>query len=144
MLPSDEVAAADASFNARLREAESLALDKIAQRLPFANMQQTMTAFKLLNGARLRGASPGSESQAAVVTIVLPSSAAPSYVTNSRSEIVEVAGRALVAARPEELAARRLELATAQAERMGKAGLKLEPKAVQLESVDRQDLKDLL
>ena len=91
---------ADVEFDDRVQRAEDLALQQIEKRLPFANISQSMQAFKILNGAVKRkhqNLNPGAGAGVAV-NIHLPASAVPRYTLNARNEIVDVEGKAMVAA----------------------------------------------
>lgn len=103
---------ADATFDENIESAEETALARIQRALPMANLQQAMSAFRILNTARRRKDGPVQPVQVNVnVTLELPAAALPRYVTNAQSEIVEVDGRTLVSAAPQQLHAM-LELKT--------------------------------
>lgn len=91
---------ADTEFDERLERAEDLALQQIERRLPMANLQQSMQAFRILNGATKRKhqtLNPGAGA-GVIVNIHLPASAVPRYTLNAQNEIVDVEGKAMVAA----------------------------------------------
>jgi hypothetical protein len=92
---------ADANFDEAVAQAEELALERIKKSLPFANLGQSLAAFRVLNSARRRKDGPAVGTAVTVnVTLTLPASALPRYVTNASNEIVEVEGRTLVSATP--------------------------------------------
>lgn len=96
-----ERTAEDMSFDDAVREAEKVALDRIARNLPHANMGQALNAFKALNAAKLRrdGAAPGTSGPTVQnVTLVMPMQTVVNYVTNTRNEIVEVEGKTMISA----------------------------------------------
>lgn len=91
---------ADVEFDSRLEKAEALALEQIEKKLPFANMQQSLSAFKILNGAvkRKHGHQNPGAGAGVVVNIHLPATAVPRYTLNAQNEIVDVEGKPMVAA----------------------------------------------
>lgn len=102
---SAELEVADVTFDEELEDAEETALARIKRQLPMANLGQALVAFRTLNTARRRKDGPVAPVQVNVnVTLELPSSALPRYVTNQQNEIVEVDGRTLVSAAPQQLA----------------------------------------
>ncbi|HEY9661549.1 MAG TPA: hypothetical protein V6C65_24090, partial [Allocoleopsis sp.] len=98
--------AEDLAFDKKLESAELQALDNIERRLPIANMQQSLQAFKVLNTARRRkdgnvvaqGAAGG-----VVVNITLPAIAMPQFVLNQKAEVIEVEGKTMISATPKQL-----------------------------------------
>ena len=100
-----EVSAADIAFDKKLESAEETALDNIEKKLHFGNLQQSLQAFKILNGAKRRKDSHGPQQQTAglVVNLILPQVAIPQYVVNAQNEIVEVEGKTMVSATPKGL-----------------------------------------
>lgn len=120
---SAESTVRDANFDDAVEEAEELALERIKKSLPFANLGQSLAAFRVLNSARRRKDGPAVSSAVTVnVTLTLPASALPRYVTNASNEIVEVEGRTLVSATP-----RSIDALVAQ-----KAGTPLAPQVTAL------------
>ena len=96
----------DASFDEALDRAEEMALERIEKTLPFANTSQALAAFRILNTARRRKDGPVTpEVHVTNVVLQLPAAAAPRYILNDRSEIVEVEGKTMVAANPHQLPA---------------------------------------
>lgn len=95
----------DATFDETLERAESLALEKIEKNMQFATLGQALAAFRVLNGARRRkDALVASDASVAVtVNLTLPANSLPNYVTNAKSEIVEVEGRTMLSATPKTL-----------------------------------------
>ena len=94
-------------FDTTLDEAEERALQNISSKIPLANMQQSLQAFKVLNGARRRKDSrvmTQGQIDAPLVQIILPA-AAPEvqFITNQQSQIVEVEGRTMTAIDPSKL-----------------------------------------
>lgn len=89
-------------FDTLLEDAEMKALDNIKQRLPLANLQQSLAAFSVLNKAQTRRsrnpASGIAQNRAPIVQIVLPTQMAVQYIKNTQAEIVEVEGQTLVSA----------------------------------------------
>lgn len=102
LIASQQAAAdiADVRFDERLDDAESQALNALEKSLPYATFGQALAAFRVLNAARRRNDAPiQSESTTSItVNLTLPASSIPHYVTNSRSEIVEVDGQLLATA----------------------------------------------
>jgi len=95
--------AEDLKYDERLDAAESDALANIEGKLRFANMQQSLQAFKILNTARRRKESRVASQQTGggvVVNITLPTAIVPQYVTNPKNEIIEVEGKTMVSASP--------------------------------------------
>ena len=101
-----EYAVKDATFDETLDRAEEKALQRIESTLPFASAGQALAAFRVLNAARRRKDGPvTADVHVTNVVLQLPASAAPRYVLNDRSEIVEVEGKTMVAANPHQLPA---------------------------------------
>jgi len=100
-----EATAEDQKFDSKLEETESQALDNIAAKIRFGNLQQSLQAFKVLNGARRRkdGASSAVQQIGNAVQINMPTVLMPVYVLNGRSEIVEVDGKTMVSASPKRM-----------------------------------------
>lgn len=94
-------------YDSSVDEAEESALSNIKRKLPLANLQQSLMAYKVLNAAKRRKDSRTintGQIDAPLVQIILPSSAPQvQYLTNSRSEIVEVEGKTMVAIHPDKL-----------------------------------------
>lgn len=94
----------DVAFDKKLASAEELALQRIEQGLQFANLGQAVGAFRVLNAARKRkDATQEAPTQTINVTLTLPAAALPRYTLNSRSEIVDVEGKTMIAASPRTL-----------------------------------------
>ncbi len=91
---------ADAKFDELLDSAETKALEKIERSLQFANFQQALSAFRILNGAKRRkDPLPGAgEGTTINVHLTLPASAAPRYVKNANNEIIDVEGKTMISA----------------------------------------------
>lgn len=99
-----DITVADVKFDKTLESAEEKALNRIDQMLPFANLQQSLSAFRILNGARKRKDGPQDSTRAGVqVTLILPVQHIPKYVTNQTNEIIEVEGRTMISASPKSL-----------------------------------------
>jgi len=151
----------DQKFDSKLEETESQALDNIAAKIRFGNLQQSLQAFKVLNGARRRK----DNAQLAVpvgtaVQINMPTVLMPVYVLNQRSEIVEVDGQTMISASPkrmEEISQARMAaegkvaipLAQKQLERAkdvleGMVRSVVQPQRRPARQVQRADLVDLL
>ena len=87
-----------------MNSAEEKALDRIEKSLGFANFSQALAAFRTLNSARRRKDGPITANVTNVnVTLTLPASAIPRYLTNTQNEIIEVEGKTLVSATPASL-----------------------------------------
>lgn len=96
-----EATAKDVAFDKTLERAEELALSKIEKNLPFANMQQALAAFKILNGARKRKDAFTQIDMGATtinVNLTLPAHAIPKYTINAKAEIIEVEGQTMLSA----------------------------------------------
>lgn len=99
-----DYAVKDASFDEALDRAEEMALERIEKTLPFANTSQALAAFRILNTARRRKDGPVTpDVHVTNVILQLPAAAAPRYILNDRSEIVEVEGKTMLAANPHQL-----------------------------------------
>jgi transcriptional regulator with XRE-family HTH domain len=99
----EAASAEDLKFDERLDEAESRVLENIERRIGMANMQQSLQAFRVLNGARRRKDARthfGAAGSGVTVNIMLPTSMVPKYIMNSQSEIVEVEGKTMASATP--------------------------------------------
>lgn len=110
-----ELSVADVAYDTKLDRATEDALDRIETKLPFANLQQTLQAFKVLDGAKRRKerGTPGAENAGVTVNILLPTVIAPRYLQNQSGEIVEVEGQTMLSATPknlEELVQKRKQL----------------------------------
>ncbi len=98
--------AQDVDFDAQLARAEQQALGLIERNLAFANPHTALATFKALNGATRRKAAIQQDNSVAVnVTLILPRTMLPNYVTNDRSEIIEVEGRTMLSATPRSMEA---------------------------------------
>jgi hypothetical protein len=96
-----ELTEQDIAFDSKLERAESLALDKIERNMQFATLGQAMAAFRILNGAKKRRdalITPESGGTTINVNLTLPANSLPRYVTNAKSEIVEVEGKTMIGA----------------------------------------------
>jgi len=97
------VLAEDLKYDEKVQRIEESYLDVIENKSRFANLQQSLQAFKILNGAKKRRdahVSSQTPGVGVVVNIQLPMAIIPSYVTNSKNEIVEVQGQTMVSATP--------------------------------------------
>ncbi len=94
--------AEDLKYDERLAAVESGFLANIEKRLEFANLQQSLQAFRILNQAKRRKESRIQAPQGGgiAVTINLPASILPQYVKNHNAEIIEVDGRTMLSATP--------------------------------------------
>ena len=93
----------DLAYDDKLDKAEEAFLERLADKVRLANLQQSMQAFRVLNGAKRRkdrGVAAQAVNSGVVVNIQLPQSVVPQYITNSRNEIVEVNGQTMVSATP--------------------------------------------
>ena len=98
--------AEDLAYDEKLDRVEEEFLGRIEQKAAFANLQQSLQAFKVLNGAKRRKDSriaPQSTGSGTIVNITIPVAVIPHYVTNSKNEIVEVEGKTMVSANPKRL-----------------------------------------
>jgi hypothetical protein len=96
----------DVKYDDKLDRVEDQYLDRIEGKLHIANLQQSMQAFKILNGAKRRkdrGLANITPQTGVVVQINLPVSIAPRYITNQQNEIVEVEGQTMVSVSPKKL-----------------------------------------
>lgn len=97
---------ADMQYDDKLARVEEVYLDRIEQKAGMANLQQSMQAFKIINGAKRkkdRSAQPLTQNIGVVVNIALPTIVAPQYLLNQNSEIVEVEGKTMISASPKSL-----------------------------------------
>jgi len=96
---------ADCEFDETLERAEMMALEKIEKNMQFATLGQALAAFRVLNGARKRSDPIHQPDGGTSITVnlTLPATALPQYITNSRSEIVEVEGKTMISATPKTL-----------------------------------------
>jgi len=100
---SQGAAAGDLAYDDRMDKAEEVFLENIEKRAQFANMQQSLQAFKLLNSARRRKDTRvhnSAQQNGVTVNIMLPSSIIPDYTMNAQAEIVEVSGKTMLSATP--------------------------------------------
>jgi len=100
---SQGAAAGDLAYDDRMDKAEEVFLENIEKRAQFANMQQSLQAFKLLNSARRRKDTRvhnSAQANGVTVNIMLPSSIIPDYTMNAQAEIVEVSGKTMLSATP--------------------------------------------
>lgn len=100
--------AEDVAYDEKIQRVEESYLDRIEEKSKFANLQQSLQAFKILNGAKKRrDAHTASQTPGVgvIVNIQLPDAIIPSYVTNSKNEIVEVQGQTMVSATPKSVEA---------------------------------------
>lgn len=101
-----EVAQADINYDAKLDLVEESFLDRIEDKSKFANLQQSIQAFKVLNTARRRRDSriqAPNTSTAAVIQLTVAVAVIPQYQVNSKNEIIEVEGKTMVSATPSKL-----------------------------------------
>jgi transcriptional regulator with XRE-family HTH domain len=139
----------DLDHDKKLDKAEGEYLDRITEKSKFANLQQSMQAFKILNGARRRrdtSVANASIQIGAIVNIHLPASAAPQYVVNAKNEIVEVEGKTMVSATPRRLD-EILAIRNGNTEQQKRAQLpgvtRVERAAVAIEKLDNKPIKRL-
>lgn len=100
------VAQEDIEFDNKIDSVEATFLDRIEQKAPLANLQQSLQAFAVLNKAKRRKDSFVQRSQipaGAVVNIQINVDKLPSYIMNGNAEIVEVEGKTMVSATPTKL-----------------------------------------
>ena len=98
--------AEDLAYDEKLDRVEEEFLGRIEQKAAFANLQQSLQAFKILNVAKRRKDSriaPTSTGGGTIVNITIPIAVIPQYITNSKNEIVEVEGKTMVSASPKQL-----------------------------------------
>ncbi len=98
--------AEDLAYDEKLDRVEEEFLGRIEQKAAFANLQQSLQAFKILNVAKRRKDSriaPTSTGGGTIVNITIPIAVIPQYITNSKNEIVEVEGKTMVSASPKRL-----------------------------------------
>lgn len=100
-----DVSAKDVAYDTKLDRATEDALDRIESKLPYANLQQSLQAFRVLDSAKRRKerGTSGAESAGVTVNILLPTVIAPRYLQNQSGEIVEVEGQTMVSATPKNL-----------------------------------------
>lgn len=101
-----EVAQADLEYDNKIDSVEATFLDRIEQKAPLANLQQSLQAFAVLNKAKRRKDSAinrGTPQVGTVVNLQLNVSLIPQYLTNGKNEIVEVEGKSMVSATPKKL-----------------------------------------
>lgn len=94
----------DLAYDEKLDRVEGKFLDRLDEKAGFANLQQSMQAFKILNGARRRrdvGVQHQQNLTGTVVVLQLPTTMVPRYVLNKQSEIVDVEGTTMVSASPQ-------------------------------------------
>lgn len=101
-----EAAQADLDYDKKIDTAESLYLQRIEDKAGFANLQQSLQAFRILNSAKRRKDSrvqaPGINI-GQIINITLPVASIPDYKINNQSEIVEVEGKTMLSATPKRL-----------------------------------------
>jgi transcriptional regulator with XRE-family HTH domain len=101
-----QAAQEDLDYDKRIDKAEEVFLERIESKSAFANLQQSLQAFKVLNTAKRRRDSrvqtPGVQI-GQIVNITVPISVLPQYKTNAQNEIVEVEGKTMVSASPKRL-----------------------------------------
>jgi hypothetical protein len=96
----------DIAFDRKLDIAEEEYLDKIQDKSKFANLQQSLQAFRILNSAKRRKESRIQAPQIAIgqiVNITMPVTMVPQMILNAKNEIVEVEGKTMVSATPRKL-----------------------------------------
>jgi len=95
----------DQQFDNLLQKTELESLQNISNKIKFGNLQQSLVAFRTLNGARKRRDSSilATQPVGSVVQISMPVVLIPTYVMNARSEIVEVDGQVMASASPKRL-----------------------------------------
>lgn len=93
----------DLDYDKKLDRVEAKFLDRIEEKSGFANLQQSLQAFKTVNGARRRrdsGVVQQGQNHSTVVVIQIPTAMVPKYTLNAQSEIVDVEGTTMVSASP--------------------------------------------
>jgi hypothetical protein len=96
----------DLDYDEKLDRTEEAFLDRIEEKSRFANLQQSMQAFRTLNGAKRRRDSKmhvPTAQIAEVINIVVAVCAIPDYKMNRQNEIIEVEGKTMVSATPTRL-----------------------------------------
>lgn len=137
----------DLAFDAQLERTEKSYLDRIEEKSKFANLQQSMQAFKILNGARRRKDGTIIQQQNtinAVVNIQLPQFAVPQYVVNAKNEIIEVEGKPMISATPrrlDEILAERKGIEAVPGRQQLPGVTKVERAAVAIEALDNKPVR---
>jgi transcriptional regulator with XRE-family HTH domain len=93
-------------YDARLNKIEEGFLNRIEEKLPMANLGQSLQAFRVLNNAKRRKESEQTQhgSQISqVVHITLPATMIPQFIKNANNEIIEVEGQTMISATPKGL-----------------------------------------
>lgn len=98
-----ELTAKEAEFDSLLFDAKHQALTQIKKMLPFADMNKSLAAFRILDAAHSVKSDKQAGGVSVNVTLTLPASVVPTYVIDNRSQIVEVEGRTMVSATPKTL-----------------------------------------
>ena len=137
----------DLAFDAQLERTEKSYLDRIEEKSKCANLQQSMQAFKILNGARRRKDGTIIQQQNtinAVVNIQLPQFAVPQYVVNAKNEIIEVEGKPMISATPrrlDEILAERKGIEAVPGRQQLPGVTKVERAAVAIEALDNKPVR---
>lgn len=100
-----QISEKDQAFDDKLEKAEEDALDRIAARVQFGNLRDSLSAFKVLNSARRRKDSQQHTptNQGTAVLINMPVTLIPQFVINQKSEVVEVDGKTMLSASPAQM-----------------------------------------
>lgn len=93
--------AEDLAYDHKIDEVEATFLDRIEQKAPMANLQQSLQAFAVLNKAKRRkdtAINRGTPQAGTVVNLQLNVNLIPQYLVNGKQEIVEVEGKSMISA----------------------------------------------
>lgn len=139
----------DLAFDAQLERTEKTYLERIEEKAKFANLQQSLQAFKIVNSARRRKDSAiiaGNTINNVAVVIQLPQTAAAQYVVSSQNEIIEVDGKTMVSATPrklDEILAARKGITSDQLKPQLPGVTKVERAAAAIEELDNKPVRRL-
>lgn len=132
------------AYDQKLDRVEGKFLERIDEKAGFANLQQSLQAFRILNSAKRRrdtAQTPAGTQIGTVVVLQLPSAAIPRYILNNQSEIVDVEGATMVSASPKGVEEMLKEKKQREAAAKSTETLGLQTK---LESQDNSRAQDLL
>lgn len=93
--------AEDIEYDNKIDSVEATFLDRIEQKAPMANLQQSLQAFAVLNKAKRRkdsGVNRGVPQIGTVVNLQVNMNLVPQYLVNGKQEIVEVEGKSMISA----------------------------------------------
>lgn len=96
----------DLRYDKKLSVIEEAYLDRLEEKMTFANFNQTLGAFRVLNLAKRRREASQEQSgisMSQVVHLTLPAIVIPQFQVNSNNEIVEVEGQTMISATPKGL-----------------------------------------